>query len=42
MNVKLLFSKRESPKDHGRQNLNLDRRIAQFYDFTSPKRLGSH
>ena len=27
---------------HGCQNDNLDRRITQFYDPTSPKHLGSH
>ena len=27
---------------HGCQNCDLDRRIAQFYDPTSPKHLGSH
>ena len=30
------------PYTHGCQNHNLDRRIARFYDHTSPKRLESH
>ena len=37
-----ITNKNYNGENHGCQNRNLDRRIARFYDPTSPKRLDSH